>query len=388
MSAEPSTVTLAKSVCFVVTTPFAVNAFLLGHLKALAQRYRVSLCVNAGDYPLSNAIDPRVRILNIGIRRKFSPLSDLWVLWRLIALFRRERFDSVHSMTPKGGLLGMLAAKAVGIPRRFHTFTGQIWANRSGLTRTLFKWVDCVIAWAATHVLADSASQCKFLEVEGIALKKGVAVLGQGSVCGVDAARFCPDPATRRNTRKELAVSDEACVMLFVGRIARDKGVFDLVRAFVQLSLRHPSAALWVVGPDEEGLSTELRTLAISCADRIRWTGPSFEPEKYMASADFLVLPSYREGFGMVIIEAAACGIPSVAYRIDGVSDAVREGETGVLVTKGDTDELRVAMESLLADSNVRCRLGERAAMRVRSDFSDVAVTTAWMEFYKAELEA
>ena len=107
-----------------------------------------------------------------------------------------------------------------------------------------------------------------------------------------------------------------------------------------------------------------------------------------MASADFLVLPSYREGFGMVIIEAAACGIPSVAYRIDGVSDAVREGETGVLVTKGDTDELLVAMESLLVDSTVRRRLGERGAMRVRSDFSDVAVTTAWMDFYKAELRA
>lgn len=373
--------------CFVVTTPFAVNAFLLGHLRALAERYRVSLCVNTGDYPLSKSIDPRIRVLDIGIRRKLAPLSDLQVLWHLILLFHHERFDAVHSMTPKGGLLGMLAAKITGVPRRFHTFTGQIWANRTGWARTMFKWVDCLIAWAATRVLADSESQCRLLEAEGIGLKKGVSVLGQGSVCGVDASRFRPDPAIRKKTRKELAIPDNACVVLFVGRIARDKGVFDLVRAFAKLTQRHPAAALWMVGPDEEGLSPELRKLARSCADRIRWIGASSEPEKFMASADFLVLPSYREGFGMVIIEAAACGIPSVAYRIDGVSDAVRDGETGVLVSKGNSEELLAAMESMLVDATFRCRLGERGVTRVRSDFSDAAVTTAWIDFYKAELE-
>lgn len=375
-----------KSICFVLTTPFAVNAFLLGHLRALAGTYRVSLCVNVDVYPLSPALDSRVRVLNIGIHRKMSPLGDLQTLWRLIRLFRQERFDAVHSMTPKAGLLAMLAALVARIPRRYHTFTGQIWANRTGAKRAFFKLIDRLIARSATRVFADSASQCLFLRTEAVGAEGGVSVLGAGSVCGVDAGRFRPDPAMRSATRNMLAVSEDACVLLFVGRLASEKGVYDLIQSFTLLAEKHARAALWLVGPDEEGLSSGLKALVSECADRVRWIGPSFEPERYMASADFLVLPSYREGFGMVVVEAAACGIPSVAYRIDGVTDAVLEGETGVLVPKGNVDALLSAMERMLEDP-VFCRtLGEQAQVRARRDFSDTAVIAAWTDFYRQEL--
>ena len=375
-----------KAICFVLTTPFAVNAFLLGHLHALAGIYRVSLCVNVDVYPLSELIDPRVRILNIGIRRKMSPLGDLRILWCLIHLFRRERFDVVHSMTPKAGLLAMLAALIVGVPRRYHTFTGQIWANRTGINRFFFKLIDRLIARSATRVFADSASQCLFLRMEAVGAEGGVSVLGPGSVCGVDARRFRPDPAMRTATRNMLDVSEDACVLLFVGRLAREKGVYDLIQSFTQLAAKHARAVLWLVGPDEEGLSSDLKTLVSECSDRVRWIGPSFDPERYMASADFLVLPSYREGFGMVVVEAAACGIPSLAYRIDGVTDAVLDGETGVLVPKGRVDALRSAMERMLEDTVFRCTLGEKARLRARRDFSDTAVIAAWADFYRQEI--
>lgn len=375
-----------KSICFVLTTPFAVNAFLLGHLRALAGTYCVSLCVNVDVYPLSKSLDPRVRVLNIGIRRKMSPLGDLLTLWRLIHLFRQERFDAVHSMTPKAGLLAMLAALIAGIPRRYHTFTGQIWANRSGIRRTFFKLVDRLIVRSASRVFADSASQCLFLKAEAVGGEQGVSVLGAGSVCGVDARRFRPDRAVRTVMRNALAVSEDACVLLFVGRLASEKGVYDLLQAFSRLAAKHAQAVLWMVGPDEEGLSSSLKALVAEYADRLRWIGPTFEPEKYMASADFLVLPSYREGFGMVIVEAAACGVPSVAYRIDGVTDAVQDGETGVLVPKGDVEALLAAMERMLEDPYSRCMLGEKARLRAKRDFSDTAVIAAWVSFYGQEL--
>jgi glycosyltransferase involved in cell wall biosynthesis len=327
-------------------------------------------------------------VLNIGIRRKMSPLGDLQTLWRLIRLFRQERFDAVHSMTPKAGLLAMLAALIAGIPRRYHTFTGQIWANRSGIRRTFFKLIDRLIVRSASRVFADSASQCLFLKAEAVAPEQGVSVLGAGSVCGVDALRFRPDRTVRTAMRNALTVSEVNCVLLFVGRLASEKGVYDLLRAFAQLAAKHAQAVLWVVGPDEEGLSSSLKTLVDECADRVRWIGPTFEPEKYMASADFLVLPSYREGFGMVIVEAAACGIPSVAYRIDGVTDAVQDGETGVLVPKGNIDQLLLAMAQMLEDEAFRCELGSKAFLRVRRDFSDTAVTAVWMDFYERELGA
>ena len=377
-----------NSICFVLTTPFAVNAFLLGHLRALAGNYRVTLCVNIDAYPLSKSLDPRVRVLNIGIRRKMSPLGDLQTLWCLIHLFRQERFDVVHSMTPKAGLLAMLAALVARIPRRYHTFTGQVWANRTGVRRTFFKLIDRLIVRSATRVFADSTSQCLFLKAEAVASEQGVSVLGAGSVCGVDALRFRPDRAVRVAMRNALAVSEDACVLLYVGRLASEKGVYDLLRAFAQLAAKHAQAVLWVVGPDEEGLSSSLKALVAECSDRVRWIGPTFEPEKYMAPADFLVLPSYREGFGMVIVEAAACGIPSVAYRIDGVTDAVQDGETGVLVAKGNIDLLLSAMTQMLDDQVFRCELGSKALLRVRRDFSDTAVTAAWMGFYERELGA
>ncbi len=348
----------------------------------------MSLCVNVDNYPLSSLIDPRVRVLNMGIRRKMSPLVDLYILWRLIHLFNREHFDVVHSMTPKAGLLAMLAAMVAGVPRRYHTFTGQIWANRTGMRRAFFKLIDRLIARSATRVFADSASQCLFLKAEAVGSQRGVSVLGSGSVCGVDASRFRPDRSSRDATRHALVVSKDACVLLFVGRLASEKGVFDLMQAFTSLAEKHAQAVLWMVGPDEEGLSSALKKLAANCADRVRWIGPTFDPEKYMAAADFLVLPSYREGFGMVIVEAAACGIPSLAYRIDGVSDAVLDGETGLLVPKGDVDALLLAMERMLEDSVFRCEMGEKALFRAKRDFSDTAVIASWVEFYRQELGA
>lgn len=378
--------TTMKSICFVATTPFAINAFLLGHLRALAGTYRVSLCVNVNAYPLSESLDPRVRVVNIGIRRKMSPLYDLHILWRLIHLFRQEHFDSVHSMTPKAGLLAMLAARIARIPRRYHTFTGQIWANRTGISRIFFKQIDRLIARSATKGFADSASQCLFLKSESVGFEKGISVLGAGSVCGVDATRFRPDQSVRTATRNALAVSEDTCVLLFIGRLAREKGVHDLVLAFSQLAVKYPQAALWIVGPDEEGLSSSLKVLVSECAGRVHWIGSTFEPEIYMASADILVLPSYREGFGMVIIEAAACGIPSVAYRIDGVTDAVQDGETGMLVPKGNINQLLSTLEKMLDNPAFRRELGEKARKRTIRDFSHTTVTTAWMEFYKSEL--
>ena len=376
-----------KRLCFVATTPFAVNAFLLGHLSALANSYCVSLCVNLGDYPLSSLIDKRVRVVNIPIRRKISPWQDLRTLLKLIDLFREEHFDAVHSITPKAGLLAMLGARLAKVPYRYHTFTGQVWANRSGLGRFFFKQIDRSIVAAASRVFADSQSQCHYLEREHVVAPGGIKVLGEGSICGVNPMRFCPCLGGRTEVRADLVVFDDVCVFLFVGRIARDKGVFDLLSAFVDLAKSHAKSVLWVVGPDEEHLSAELQLIAGPYNQRIRWIGPTFVPERFMAAADVLVLPSYREGFGMVIVEAAACGIPSVAYQIDGVTDAVQDGNTGVLVPKGNVNALRDAMRLMVEDTGLRTRLAQGASERVKTVFSADAVTAAWINFYQSELD-
>lgn len=367
---------------FVATTPFAVNAFLRTHLLALAEIHEVTLCVNTTAYPLVDEVARAVRVRHIDIARKIAPWQDLRALFQLLRCFREIRPATVHSLTPKAGLLAMLAGWLARVPWRFHTFTGQVWATRTGAARALLKGIDRLIALCASQVFADSASQCRFLEDEGVVRRGGVTVLGQGSVAGVDLARFRPDPAARAALRTETGVADAVPVFLFVGRLVRDKGVFDLVEAFATLNARHGQWELWMVGPDEEGLQASLQAEGEQHGARIRWFGPTPTPERYMAAVDVFVLPSYREGFGSVVIEAAACGIPTIAYRIDGVVDAIVENHTGCFVAKGNVEELAQAMERLGSDPEMLSDLGEAAHRRAVEDYSSSTVSAAWLAFY------
>lgn len=375
-----------NAICFVVTTPFAVNAFLLTHMKALADRHPIMLCVNRALYPLSGDIDPRVRVVDFPIAREISLFRDLRAFWFLVSWLRAERVAAVHSITPKAGLLAMLAARLAGIQLRHHTFTGQVWATKSGMARCLLKACDRVIVRAASQVFADSPSQCRFLEDENVVRPGRISVLGPGSIAGVDMDRFRPDAKVRQQLRAELNTIEDLCVFLFMGRLTRDKGIVDLIEAFAAVAARNSRVELWLVGPDEERLQEQLEPRSPSGPARVRWLGQTFQPERYMASADVLVLPSYREGFGSVVIEAAACGIPTVAYRIDGVIDAVIEERTGLLVEAGKVDALAAAMLAVSLDP-ARCqRLGRQALDRVAKQFSSSAVTADWVAFYKQVL--
>ena len=365
-----------RSICFVATTPFVVNAFLLTHLKALAEFYSVTLCVNCSVYPLSDQIDPRIRVVDLKIEREVSPFRDLRAFLSLFSLLWTEKFSAVHSITPKAGLLAMLAGRLAGIRFRYHTFTGQVWATRNGIARYVLKTFDRLIVQMASNVFTDSPSQCRFLEKECVVGSGGISVLGPGSISGVDVRRFRPDIESRRQVRAEFDVAEDRCVFLFVGRLTKDKGIHDLVQAFAKVVAANPGVELWLVGPDEEGLMEQLGRRRLDDSGLIRWLGPTSQPERYMASADVLVLPSYREGFGSVIIEAGACAIPTVAYRIDGVIDAVVEDRTGVLVDVGNIDALAAAMLDVSRDWDGRQRLGREARDRVAKEFSSAIVTS------------
>ncbi|MBI4754380.1 MAG: glycosyltransferase family 4 protein [Betaproteobacteria bacterium] len=371
-----------KHICFVLTTPLALNTFLLRHLAALAQCYRVSVCVNTALAPISPDLDARVELISLPIQRRIAPWSDLAALVALWRLFRRQRFDLVHSLMPKSGLLAMIAACLAGVPHRLHTFTGQVWATRTGPARRVLQGLDRVLVRCATGVLADSFSQRDFLVAQGVAAASAIRVLGRGSICGVDPRRFRPDPEARASVRRELDLAADGFVFVYLGRLTRDKGVLDLARAFAGLesSVR---ACLLLVGPDEGGMSAGIEEICGERASRLRIVAGTFEPERYLAAADVLVLPSYREGFGMVVIEAGAVGLPAIASRIYGVTDAVEEGRTGLLFQPGDVPALRAAMQHLLDDAPLREELGARARERALREFSADQLTAAWCGHYE-----
>ncbi len=210
-------------------------------------------------------------------------------------------------------------------------------------------------------------------------------MLASGSVSGVDIERFAPDPEVRRSVRKELGIRDEDVVFLFLGRLAHDKGVLQLARAWQRIVSTRMDGYLVVVGPDEENL---LALPTLRETKRMAVLDQTSEPERYVKAADVLCLPSRREGFGNVILEAACAAVPAIASRIYGVIDAVVDGETGLLVPVDDVDSLTACMLRLLDDPDVRQRLGAAARRRAVEKFSQETVAEALMQAYADALAA
>jgi glycosyltransferase involved in cell wall biosynthesis len=370
------------NICIVVAAPITLKVFLIGHISALAEHANITLVADFApeddDFPWPRNVS-RIRL---PIQRTIAPYSDGTNLLSLFRLFRRHSFDIVQSVTPKAGLLTMAAAWMTKCPRRIHWFTGQVWVTRVGLMRTLLKSADRITARLATHVLVDSASQREFLTAQGIVGAPKSAVLAHGSICGVDTARFRPDAAARERVRRSHGIPLGAVVFLYLGRINRDKGLLDLAHAFAEAEARHPNAHLLLVGPDEGNLRAALSSAAATSATRLHSAGLTDRPQEYFAAADVFCLPSYREGFGTTIIEAAAAGVPAIGSRIYGITDAIVEGETGLLFEAGDVQQLAQSMRTLAGDEGLRRRMGEKARERAVRDFSSAVVTAALLEYY------
>lgn len=375
-----------KPICFVATVSAALNSFMRTHIEASSQSWAVSLCTHPFDAELLS--DLNARFIPLRFERKISPWRDVCALARLFNLFRRERFDLVHSIMPKTGLLTMFAAWAARVPNRLHTFTGQVWATRKGWKRYALKQFDRLIVMFATRVLIDSPSQRDFLIQEGVLPERKAIVIGRGSICGVEPGKFHPDPEIRRMARKELNIADDDTVILFLGRLNRDKGIIDLAHAFAGIADKRPGTMLVLVGPEEDVTFFEVSNLNPQLIERFRRVSFTRTPERYMAMADIFCLPSYREGFGQVIIEAAACGIPTVASKIYGIVDAVADGETGLLFTAGNRSELASALLEMIDNPENRKRMGDAARTRTLELFSSGRISDELQALYRQLLEA
>lgn len=369
-----------KKLCFVATIPAVVHSFLKGHIRASAEKWPVTIVSSPDGAELLNDLD--AEFMPLAIERKASPWRDLLVLIQLLSLFRRERFDLVHSIMPKTGLLAMLAGWLAGVPVRLHTFTGQVWSNKRGWKRGALKLFDRMIVLFATHILVDSPSQRDFLVAEGVLPQGKGAVIGQGSICGVDAQRFRFNAQERDAVRAGLGIGPEQNVILFLGRLNRDKGILDLAAAFAGIASHREDAVLLLVGAEEDVPFARVQGICGVHRERLRRVSFVSDPERYMSAADVFCLPSYREGFGQVIIEAAATGVPAVCSRIYGITDAVEDGKTGLLFPAGDVAALTQALLRLLEDRDLRQQMGEAARVRALKLFSSQRIIEEMLALY------
>lgn len=385
---KPSEMLTGVRIARISTVPFFVVAQLKHQIAALGA-HGAKVSVVTSDEPEMSLLHglSGVTCVAIDIPRSIEPWRDLCALIRLYQFFRRERIQIAHSTTPKAGLLVALAAYFAGVPVRLHTFTGQPWVTMRGIKRWLARASDKLIGKLNTRCYADSVSQKQYLITQGILDERKLSVIGAGSLAGVDMQRFDRNRFTkeqREALRRSLGIPQQSPVILFVGRITVDKGVHELLRAYSTIKAAGSDGHLVFVGrfDTDSGVAGSIKREDIERVPDTHWVGYTENPEIYMAIADVLCLPSYREGFGTVVIEAAAMGVPTIGTKIYGLIDAVEDGVTGLLIPPKEVESLSKALQTICSNLEFRRELGEKARCRASTLFNSGIINSKVISEY------
>lgn len=359
---------------YITTAACSANGFLKGHLGYMGRRGFDVVVISAPGKDLSLLKErEQVSTIAVPMEREISLAKDLISLVRLYRVFRRIRPTIVNAGTPKAGLLGMIAASAAGVPVRIYTLHGLRLETARGLKRFMLGVAERCSSALAHRVICCSESLRRLYVRLGFTREAKTCVLGEGSANGIDIHEFTPTPQSRDGTqalRVRLGIPDGAPVIGFVGRLTRDKGVPELLDAFEQIRPSFADARLLMLGDFEDGDPIpESYAKRISIHPRVVRAGWVSDPASYYPIMDVLAFPSYREGFPNAVLEAAAAGVPTVAFEATGSVDAVRDGVTGALVPLGDVGAFARALQRYLSDHPLRREHGRAGRERVVRDF-------------------
>ena len=334
--------------------------FVAGMLPDLCKKYEVVILSSPG--PEMDAVKDQVRTIAVPMERHISLKRDIISLWRMIKVFRKEKPDMVHSMTPKAGMLCMLAGWLTRVPVRVHTFTGLVFPTATGLQRRILMATDALTCFCATHVIPEGEGVKADLLNNGIT-HKPLKVLGYGNVRGIDLKRFDPkrfNDNVNVNDNEFSIFNSQFSIkktFLFVGRIVRDKGINELMEAFQKLSEKHSDVRLLLVGPYEDGLdpiSQEARDI-IANNKQVEAVGPKRGDDLLAcyAAADCFVFPSYREGFPNTVLEAGAMGLPCIVTDINGSREIItNESSYGNDNENDNKERTRISRISRIGNDN------------------------------------
>jgi glycosyltransferase involved in cell wall biosynthesis len=360
---------------------------LTGRLRALREAgFRVTLVSSPGDLLDRTAAREGVGAIELPIQRGIAPVADLVSLARLWLLLRRLKPDMTEFSTPKAGLLGSIAAWLAGVPARIYMLRGFKVEGAAGFKRRILLAADRLASACAQVVLCNSHSMLREALALGVAPAEKLHLLGEGSSNGVNVERFSPG---RSSVRESLGLTREASVVGFVGRLTRDKGLPELVEAFDAILKAEPAAHLLLVGwfdVAEDALGADMRD-RIGRHPHIHCTGFVADTAPYYRAMDLMVLPTWREGFPNVVLEAAASGIPVVTTLSTGSRDSVVPEVTGLLIPPGYPEAISEAVLKLLRDPARRHGMGKAARAWVQKHFADQRVLGLITAFYKSLLE-
>ncbi len=375
--------TIKPKICFVVSKPGTAQ-FLSCAMERLKEEYDLYLVANFSEGDESIKDLPLKETKHIQIERRPKPICDIKAFWQLYRHFKRNKFDVVHSYTLKASLLTALAGWAARVPHRVRNFSGQLWCNMTGIKRKFYKMIEHIIVSLDTDFVIDCNAQRQYLIDQGILKNHDQAkIMYRGSVRGIDAVKFRFYPEKRETIRQELGLSPETKVFIFLGRLRREKGIYELLEAFNELAKDNSDAFLLLVGRTEDECLTHLNDYSnIKEGSNFHYYGFTPNPAYLLHAGDIFVMPSYREGFGLSVLEASCMGLPVICSDIYGMADTFKEGITGLRCKVRDVESLRSCMEELLKDDDKRTRMGKAGHEWVIQDFPQDKVGEAWLEFY------
>ncbi len=361
------------------TVPISMNIIHKGQLAFMNQYFEV-IGVTGRDAKHFPAIKDRegVKMYDIEMARTIALLKDLKALWQLFHLFRQIKPAIVHTHTPKAGLLGMVAARLASVPIRLHTVGGMPLVEAKGIKRKILEWAEKLTYQNAHKIYPNSFGLLDVIIENGLCPESKLKVIANGSSNGINIDFFSPNYSENIEEESErncnnLGIDNQDFVFLFVGRLAIEKGIGELVEAFNSLlEESNRPLKLLLIGPYEKsyGVLPEALRKSIDENPFILTPGRFDDVRPYYALSNAFVFPTYREGFPNTLLEASAMELAIIATDINGCNEIVENGTTGFLIPPKNIEALKTSMKNLLLEEHKLKEMGKRGRIRIQSLFS------------------
>lgn len=375
-----------KKILRITTVSISLNRLFKGQLKMLNEHFEL-VGVSSPGPALEEAHQREgIRVIALPMERRISPIKDFISLIRMVLLFLKERPDMIHSYTPKAGLISMLAGRIIGVPVRMHTFTGLVFPTTIGLKQKILIWTDRLTCACATHINPEGNGVKQDL-IRYQITKKPLKIIANGNVNGIDLDYFQRTPEVMQVA--EAYRKDRIFTFCFVGRIVRDKGINELVSAFIRLQKRYTQIRLILVGPFEKNLDPVSAETEKQIFENTSICFVDFQEDirPFLAASDALVFPSYREGFPNVVLQAGAMGLPSIVTNINGCNEIIEQGKNGVIIESKNKEMLYQAMEDFILNQDKVDSMSRNCRGMIAEKYDQKIVWAALLDEYKTLLK-
>jgi glycosyltransferase involved in cell wall biosynthesis len=376
---------MRNKVIRVSTVPVSLYLLLEGQLKFLSQEFEVIGVSSPGEYLDKTAEREGIKVYPLEIRRAISPLNDLISLYKLYKFFKKEKPFIVHSITPKAGLLSMIAARLSGTPHRLHTFTGLIFPSKTGFMKQILIYMDKLLCKCATNIYPEGKGVRQDLINYNIT-SKPLNIIANGNVNGVDTMFFSDGHLNHQDItslKNQYNILKDDFVYVFVGRLVRDKGIHELVSAFINLG--KANAKLILVGNFEPELDPLNENILREIENNSNIISVGFQSDirPFLQMSDMFVFPSYREGFPNVVLQACAMKLPCIVTDISGSNEIIENGVNGLIINPGSSVELEQKMEQAFSGKFDLKLMGEKAREKVINSYTRNLVWEELLRAYK-----